>query len=42
MLNRLEPILLYASDFWGCLKIPINNPIENFHMEGDVHGRPKK
>ena len=25
----IEPILLYASDFWGILKLPQNNPIEN-------------
>ena len=24
----IEPILLYASDFWGVLKMPKNNPIE--------------
>ena len=28
----IKPILLYASDFWGCLKMPTNNPIENTHM----------
>ena len=28
----VEPILLYASDFWGILKHPQNNPIENVHM----------
>ena len=28
----IKPILLYASDFWGCLKMPHNNPIENTHM----------
>ena len=28
----IKPILLYNSDFWGCLKIPKNNPIENVHM----------
>ena len=28
----IAPILLYASDFWGCLKLPANNPIENTHM----------
>ena len=28
----IKPILLYAPDFWGCLKIPHNNPIENTHM----------
>ena len=28
----VKPILLYSSDFWGCLKLPINNPIENLHL----------
>ena len=28
----VKPILLYAGDFWGCLKLPKNNPIENLHM----------
>ena len=28
----IKPILLYNSDFWGCLKVPVNNPIENVHM----------
>ena len=28
----IKPILLYASDFWGCLKLPPCNPIENLHM----------
>ena len=27
----IRPILLYASDFWGILKLPANNPIENVH-----------
>ena len=27
----VKPILLYASDFWGCLKLPKNNPIERLH-----------
>ena len=27
----IKPILLYASDFWGCLKLPTDNPIENLH-----------
>ena len=27
--SLIEPILLYASDFWGILKMPVNNPIEN-------------
>ena len=30
--SLIEPILLYASDFWGILKIPANNPIENLFM----------
>ena len=28
----IKPILLYGSDFWGCLKLPKINPIENLHM----------
>ena len=28
----IKPILLYASDFWGCLKMPRNNPIENVQL----------
>ena len=28
----VRPILLYAGDFWGCMKLPKNNPIENLHM----------
>ena len=28
----IKPILLYGSDFWGCLRLPKNNPIENMHM----------
>ena len=28
----IKPILLYNSDFWGCMKMPSNNPIENLHM----------
>ena len=28
----IKPILLFNSDFWGCFKVPINNPIENTHM----------
>ena len=27
----VKPILLHASDFWGCLKLPKNNPIERLH-----------
>ena len=26
----IKPILMYMSDFWGCLKMPKNNPIEIF------------
>ena len=28
----IKPIMLYVSDFWGCLKLPKSNPIENLHM----------
>ena len=28
----IKPILLYGSDFWGCLSLPKNNPIENLHL----------
>ena len=28
----IKPILLYGSDFWGCLPLPKNNPIENLHL----------
>ena len=28
----IKPILLYCSDFWGCLKLPKNNPIESLHL----------
>jgi hypothetical protein len=28
----VKPILLYASDFWGCMDIKRSNPIENFYM----------
>ena len=28
----IKPILLYNSDFWGCLKLPKDNPIENLHI----------
>jgi hypothetical protein len=31
--SLVKPILLYGSDFWGCLKLPRNNPIENLHMQ---------
>ena len=29
----VKPILLYGSDFWGYLKLPANNPIENLHTQ---------
>ena len=29
----IQPILLYASDFWGVLKTPNNNPFEKIHMK---------
>ena len=28
----IKPILLYNSDFWGCMKLPKGNPIENLDM----------
>ena len=30
--SLIKPILLYASDFWGSLKLLQNNPIENLYM----------
>ena len=33
----IKPILLYASDFWGCLKPPKDNPIEKFHHMACKH-----
>ena len=29
----IKPILLYNLDFWGCMKLPKNNPIENLHVD---------
>ena len=29
----VKPILMYNSDFWGCLKLPKNNPIDTFHLK---------
>ena len=29
--SLVKPILLYCSNFWGCLKLPKDNPIEKFH-----------
>ena len=28
----IKPILLYASDFWGILKLPKNNPLETLYL----------
>ena len=28
----IKPILLYASDFWGCFKLAKSNPLENLYM----------
>ena len=30
--SLIEPILLYASDLWGVMKLPTSNPIETFFM----------
>ena len=30
--SLIEPILLYASDLWGVMKLPASNPIENLFM----------
>ena len=30
--SMIKPILTYASDFWGCLKLPKNNPIETLQL----------
>ena len=30
--TMVKPILLYNSDFWGCMKLPSGNPIENLDM----------
>ena len=30
--SLIKPIILYVSDFWGCMKLPKSNPIENLHM----------
>ena len=29
--TMVKPIILYASDFWGSLTLPQNNPVENLH-----------
>ena len=31
--SLIKPILLYASDFWGTLKLPFNNPVEGMHRK---------
>ena len=31
--SLIKPILLYASDFWGTLKLPKNNPVETLHRK---------
>ena len=31
--SMIKPILLYLSDFWGCLKLPRDNPIEILQMK---------
>ena len=28
----IKPILLYCSDFWGCIKLPKDNPIPKVHI----------
>ena len=33
----IKPILLYASDYWGCLKPPKDNPIEHFYNMACKH-----
>ena len=30
--SLIKPIILSVSDFWGCMKLPKSNPIENLHM----------
>ena len=30
--SLVKPILLYASDFWGCFKLPKSNQIDTFYM----------
>ena len=29
----IKPILMYNSDFWGCMKLPKNNPIDGLHLK---------
>ena len=35
--SLVKPILLYCSDFWGCLKLPKDNPIEKLHYMACKH-----
>ena len=30
--SLIKPILLYGSDFWGCLSLPKNNHMGNLHL----------
>ena len=30
--SLIKPILLYGSDFWGCLPLPKHNPVEKVHL----------
>ena len=30
--SLIKPILLYSSDFWGCVKLPKDNPIEKLQI----------
>ncbi len=29
----VKPVLMYNSDFWGCMKLSKNNPIDTFHLK---------
>ena len=29
----IKPILLYGSGFWGCVKPPQNNPVDNLDIQ---------
>ena len=31
--SLIKAILLFSSDFWGCLKLPKINPIETLHIK---------
>ena len=33
----IKPILLYCSDFWGCIKLPKDNPISKVHIMACKH-----